>query len=442
MGHSRPHELCPHRLSVESKQKRQVFDMRVLASAGAPAVKTNSQSLQERLAATRNLSLALASRLSDEDQVVQPMDDASPTKWHLGHTTWFFELFVLEPHLDGYERFDDRFHYCFNSYYEAAGPRHPRPKRGLLTRPSSEEVRSYRSHVDAGLGRLFDHTGSVSDRVAELLEIGINHEQQHQELILTDILNLFAQNPLRPAFCEDATPSGPREANEVRSGSARWPAFPGGIRTIGHDGDGFAYDNEGPQHSVLLRPFRLASQLVTNAEWLAFMEDGGYATPGLWLSDGWATVQQRTWDAPGYWERAADGGWQRMTLHGMEDVDPAEPVLHVSYYEADAFARWAGKRLPTEFEWEFAASTADAGHLSQLYSHAWQWTQSAYAAYPGYRPAEGAIGEYNGKFMCNQFVLRGASLATSPGHSRPTYRNFFPPDARWQFTGLRLAEDA
>jgi len=416
--------------------------MRVLASTAAPAVSTHSQTLQERLVATRNLSLELASRLSDEDQVVQSMDDASPTKWHLGHTTWFFELFVLEAHLDGYERFDDRLHYCFNSYYEAAGPRHPRPQRGLLTRPSSQEVRAYRHHIDAELDRLFEDPGGITDRVAELLEIGIHHEQQHQELILTDILSLFAQNPLRPAYFEDAAPAAPQAAAELRSDSARWPSFAGGIRTIGHNGDGFAYDNEGPQHSVLLRPFRLASQLVTNDAWLAFMEDGGYATPGLWLSDGWATVQQRGWDAPGYWERASGGGWRRMTLYGMADVAPAEPVLHVSYYEADAFARWAGKRLPTEFEWEFAAGIADAGHLGQLYSHAWQWTQSAYAAYPGYWPAEGAIGEYNGKFMCNQFVLRGASVATSPGHTRPTYRNFFPPDARWQFTGLRLAEDA
>lgn len=397
--------------------------------------------LGRRLIETREHSTRLAACLSDEDQVVQAMDDASPTKWHLAHTTWFFELFVLEPNLPGYRRYDDRFHYCFNSYYEAAGPRHPRPHRGLLTRPSGDEVRSYRQHVDEGLRQFVAGEESISDELAALLELGINHEQQHQELILTDILALFAQNPLRPAY-SDMPPAPPVSRRKWRpSKSNGGPVFPGGIRSIGHQGPGFAYDNEGPRHDVLLRRFRLAQRLVTNGEWLAFIEDGGYGRPGHWLSDGWATVNARGWQAPGYWERI-DGAWYQMSLGGLLPVDPAAPVSHVSYYEADAFARWAGKRLPTEFEWEFAAGTAADAGLRDLFGAVWQWTQSAYAAYPGYAPAEGAIGEYNGKFMCNQFVLRGSSFATPEGHSRLTYRNFFPPDARWQFTGLRLAEDA
>ncbi|MCB1509691.1 MAG: ergothioneine biosynthesis protein EgtB [Hyphomicrobiaceae bacterium] len=397
--------------------------------------------LSRRLMATREHSTALAAPLSDEDQVVQAMDDASPTKWHLGHTTWFFELFVLEPHLPGYRRFDDRFHYCFNSYYEAAGARHPRPLRGLLTRPSAEEVRAYRRHVDEGLRELVGPDTPVSEQVASLIELGINHEQQHQELILTDILALFARSPLRPSY-SSAPPALPKRGRRWKPAkSSGDPVFPGGIRSIGHDDPSFAYDNEGPRHEVLLRPFRLAQRLVTNGEWLAFMADGGYERFGHWLSDGWATVGARGWQAPGYWQQV-DGEWHQMTLAGLVPVDPEAPVAHVSYYEADAFARWAGKRLPTEFEWEFAAgSAADAG-LRDMFGAVWQWTQSAYAAYPGYAPVEGAIGEYNGKFMCNQFVLRGSSFATSDGHSRLTYRNFFPPDARWQFTGLRLAEDA
>ena len=323
-----------------------------------------------------------------------------------------------------------------------AGPRHPRPKRGLLTRPSSEDVRAYRAHVDAGLERLLGGGDRATEEVAALVELGINHEQQHQELILTDILSLFARSPLRPAYhasC-DAKPKQTDTAVSKDTG-ASWPGFPGGIRTIGHNGNGFFYDNEGPEHSVLLRPFRLAPHLTTNADWLAFIDDGGYETAGLWLSDGWATVQASGWRAPEYWEQSAEGDWRCMTLDGLVPIARQEPVRHVSYYEADAFARWAGKRLPTEFEWEFAAGSGDGGRLKQLFGHAWQWTQSAYAAYPGYRPAAGAIGEYNGKFMCNQFVLRGSSFATPAGHSRLTYRNFFPPGARWQFTGIRLAED-
>jgi ergothioneine biosynthesis protein EgtB len=409
----------------------------MLRPAVTQAATTHTQPLREWLFETRRHSLALAAPLSDEDQTVQAMDDASPTKWHLAHTTWFFERFVLEAHLDGYRRYDDAFHYCFNSYYEAAGPRHPRPKRGLLTRPSAREVRAYRDHVDAGLQKL-----TATDLAAEparLIEIGINHEQQHQELILTDILNLFSRNPLRPAYCEQS-PTAP--AGVPRASAMEWVAFPGGIRTIGHDGVGFAFDNEGPQHSVLLRPFRLAANLVTNADWRAFIEDGGYRQPEYWLSDGWAAINARNWEAPGYWELDGGEGWRQMTLGGLLAVDAAAPVTHLSYYEADAYARWAGKRLPTEFEWEFAAGSADGQRLNQLFAGVWQWTQSAYASYPGYRPEAGAIGEYNGKFMCSQFVLRGSSFATPASHSRLTYRNFFPADARWQFTGLRLAEDA
>jgi ergothioneine biosynthesis protein EgtB len=411
----------------------------MLSPAATQAAPPHTQSVSSRLAETRKHTLALAAPLSDEDQTVQAMDDASPTKWHLAHTTWFFERFVLEPHLDGYRRHDDAFHYCFKSYYEAAGPRHPRPKRGLLTRPSAAEVRAYRAHVDAGLNDLADRIADNSGEPARLIEIGINHEQQHQELILTDILSLFALNPLRPAYSKEHQIAW---SERGQAAAAEWIAFPGGIRTIGHDGDGFAYDNEGPQHSVLLRPFRLSSDLVTNADWLAFIDDGGYQKPEFWLSDGWAKIKASGWQAPGYWETDEAGDWRQMTLGGLLPVDETAPVTHLSYYEADAFARWSGKRLPTEFEWEFAAGSNDGQRLRQLFGHAWQWTQSAYASYPGYAPEAGAIGEYNGKFMCNQFVLRGSSCATPTGHSRLTYRNFFPAEARWQFTGLRLAEDA
>lgn len=402
-------------------------------SQSAPAI-----DLKETVMATRKYSERLAEPLTDEDKVVQAMDDASPTKWHLAHTTWFFEAFVLEPNLPGYVRSSNEFHYCFNSYYENAGPRHPRPKRGLLTRPSCSQVMDYRNHVDEALEQLFEYLGTrMPSELFGLLELGINHEQQHQELILTDILSVFAQNPLRPAYKEDYFKSRGQPSG---GGKRRWIGHPGGIRQIGTDGPNFHYDNEGPSHPVLLRPFQLASDLVTNGEWLAFMSDGGYETATLWLSDGWAKVQLSGWSAPGYWERI-DGEWRQMTLAGLTEIDPNAPVSNVSYYEADAFARWCGKRLPTEFEWEVALSGFQDKFLS-AFGELWQWTSSAYSAYPGYKPVEGAIGEYNGKFMCSQYVLRGASHATSPGHSRLTYRNFFYPDARWQFTGLRLAEDA
>jgi ergothioneine biosynthesis protein EgtB len=410
-------------------------------------------SLAKRLVATRLLSLELARPLSDEDQVVQANDDASPTKWHLAHTTWFFEAFLLKAFLPGYRLFDESFEYCFNSYYESVGPRQPRARRGLLTRPSAGEVRAYRDYVDEALARLF-RNGDVPARALELIELGINHEQQHQELLLTDILSLFSAEPLKPAYRR----AGPGVAVSDAIPLDFVP-FPGGIFEVGHDGQGFAYDNEAPRHEELIRPFKLANRCVTNAEWIAFIQDGGYATPTLWLADGWAAVKAEGWSAPLYWEEA-DGGYMQMSLLGFRPVDPAAPVCHVSFYEADAFARWAGYRLPTEFEWEVAAANlpvagrmlgdshlrplaAGAGHgLRQMFGDVWEWTASAYLPYPGFKAAPGAVGEYNGKFMCNQFVLRGGSCATPEGHIRKTYRNFFYPHQRWQFMGLRLAADA
>jgi ergothioneine biosynthesis protein EgtB len=411
---------------------------------------------QKRLFGTRRLSLELAAPLSAEDMTVQAMDDASPTKWHLAHVTWFFETFVLAKHLPGYRTFDPAFNYCFNSYYESQGPRQPRPRRGVLTRPSAEQVLAYRGHVDEALDKLLARGVAPSSEITRLIEIGINHEQQHQELLLTDILALFAANPLRPAYRrKQQTTHEAADAEPVR-----WVEFAGGIRQAGHDGRGFAWDNEGPRHDVLIHPFRLAHRFVTNGEWLDFMGDGGYRAAELWLSDGWATVNREGWHAPLYWEER-DGEWLAMSLEGLQPVDRASPVAHVSYFEADAFARWAGHRLPTEFEWEVAAqdlpvagnmlarkrmrpmpaeAEADAG-LAQMFGDAWQWTQSAYLPYPGYRPPEGALGEYNGKFMVSQQVLRGASCATPEGHSRATYRNFFYPHQRWQFMGLRLASE-
>jgi ergothioneine biosynthesis protein EgtB len=415
--------------------------------------RTPAQSLYDRLIATRRLSAELTRPLSDEDQVVQANDDASPAKWHLAHTTWFFEAFVLKPFLEVYPLFDERFEYCFNSYYESVGPRHPRPKRGLLTRPSADEVRAYREHVDAALERLF--AINLQPRAAELIELGINHEQQHQELLLTDILSLFAGEPLKPAY----TRAHPGVA-VAEPPPLDWVSFDGGIYAVGYDGEGFAYDNEGPRHDELMRPFKLANRCVTNAEWIAFIEAGGYRTATLWLADGWATVKAQGWTSPLYWEEA-DGGFMQMSLVGFRPLDPAAPVSHVSYYEADAFARFAGYRLPSEFEWEVAADevpvkgrTLGAGHLrpvrvetrgaglKQMYGDVWEWTRSAYLPYPGFHAAPGAVGEYNGKFMCNQFVLRGGSCATPEGHIRKTYRNFFYPHQRWQFMGLRLASDA
>jgi ergothioneine biosynthesis protein EgtB len=382
--------------------------------------------------AVRSETERRAAPLSPEDQLVQSMQDASPTKWHRAHTTWFFEQFLLKPHDAQYHLFDERFAYLFNSYYVSVGPRHARPQRGLVTRPSVQEVADYRAHVDASVARLIE-TGDQArlGKIVPVVEMGLHHEQQHQELILTDILHAFAQNPTHPAY--DDTWQTPHS----QSNSSGFAEVASGIYTIGHDGEGFFFDNEGPQHQVFLRPSRVARNLVTNAEWLDFMADGGYATPTLWLSDGWATVEAEGWNAPGYW-RLSDGVWFVMTLAGLREVDPSAPACHVSYYEADAFARWAGKRLPTEAEWEI---TARNGALADAFGSVWQWTASTYAPYPGYRPLAGTLGEYNGKFMVNQIVLRGSSLATPADHARYSYRNFFPPQARWQFSGLRLADD-
>ncbi|TCT07759.1 ergothioneine biosynthesis protein EgtB [Aquabacter spiritensis] len=411
--------------------------------------------LVARFRTVRAHSEELARPLGAEDQTVQSMPDCSPTKWHLAHVSWFFETFLLVPHLAGYEVQHPQFAYLFNSYYEAAGARHPRFERGLVTRPGVAEVAAYRSHVTQSMEHLFDVADAdLWPTIAPLLDIGNHHEQQHQELILMDILNLFSRNPLRPAYA-------PYRAGLARAaGEARFFDYPGGIVDIGHDGAGFAYDNESPRHQALLRPFRIASRPVSNGEWMDFIGDGGYRRPDLWLADGWARVKSGEFVAPLYWEETGQG-WEAMTLSGQHAVDREAPVCHVSYYEADAFARWAGKRLPTEAEWEVAArdlpvagNFAGSGYLrpvaggsapdrpGQMYGDVWEWTQSPYSPYPGYRAAPGAIGEYNGKFMASQFVLRGGCCATPDGHVRATYRNFFYPHQRWPFAGLRLAEDA
>lgn len=372
-----------------------------------------------------------AAPLSPEDQVVQSMPDASPTKWHRAHTTWFFEQFVLAPHVASYRVYDPRFAFLFNSYYVAAGPRHARPKRGLVTRPDVADVARYRAHVDAAVADLLvNSTPEVFAALAPLVEIGLHHEQQHQELMLTDILHAFSENPAAPIYDPDW--HWPRRS--VRRDD--WCELPEGVDKVGHQAQGFCFDNETPAHRVLVGPVRLDRNLVTNGEWLAFMRDGGYARPELWLSDGWATAAAECWSAPGNW-REIDGNWYLFTFSGLSPIDEELPVAHISYYEADAYARWAGKHLPSEFEWEVAAR---GDGLEDAFGVVWQWTRSAYAPYPAYRPATGALGEYNGKFMVNQMVLRGSSVATPPGHARVSYRNFFYPAARWQFTGLRLAE--
>ncbi len=357
------------------------------------------------------------------------MPDASPTKWHRAHVTWFFEQFLLRPLSPDYEPFDERFAYLFNSYYVAAGPRQARPQRGMISRPGAIEVTHYRAHVDAAVDALIRSVKNLEPLIP-IIEIGLNHEQQHQELLLTDILHAFSLNETHPAY----DPKWRWPCDEGGQADIRVPV--GGIHTVGYTGGSFCFDNEQPAHEVLLRPVGLANRLVTNGEWLEFMADGGYATPTIWLSDGWATVEAQHWEAPGYW-RKIDGAWFAMTLGGLRPIDPALPVCHVSYYEADAFARWAGRVLPTEYEWEVAAS---GNLLADAFGIAWQWTRSAYAPYSGYKAAGGALGEYNGKFMINQMVLRGSSLATPVQHSRVTYRNFFYPAARWQFSGLRVAE--
>ncbi len=400
----------------------------------------------------RALSEALVRPLSDADATIQSMDDASPAKWHLAHTTWFFETFVLRDHVPGYRPFDERFAFLFNSYYEAEGPRHARPRRGMLARPALAEVLAYRAHVDDAMGAAWS---GLAAAVLDIVTLGLNHEQQHQELLLTDILHAFAQNPLQPAMW-----STPSAMPAPMPGPVRWIEGRSGQVEIGHDGEGFAFDCEGPRHAVLLSPHALASRPVTNEEWIEFIEDGGYADPRHWLSDGWAWVRAEGVEAPLYWRRG-ESGWTRFGHDGRHPVNPAAPVTHVSLYEADAYASWAGVRLPTEAEWDSAAQGLDPDGgiqldearcprpracesregLAQMFGDVWEWTGSAYRPYPGFRPVEGAIGEYNGKFMSGQFVLRGGSCATPRGHMRASYRNFFYPHQRWQFTGVRLAKD-
>jgi ergothioneine biosynthesis protein EgtB len=405
------------------------------ATSAAPASKdlrvTSRIFWREAFRAVRAETERRTAPLSAEDQMVQSMPDASPAKWHRAHSTWFFEQFLLSAHLPGYRVFDERFAYLFNSYYVAAGPRHPRPRRGLLTRPDCGEVAAYRAHVDEAVEHLLASVeNSELARILRILEIGLHHEQQHQELLLTDILDAFAGNPISPVYDADW------QAPQARASANEFVELPSGIHSVGFVGDGYCFDNELPAHRIFLRPARIGRSLVSNAQWLEFMADGGYATPSLWLSDGWAVIEAEAWSAPGYW-RKVDGAWLSMTLGGLKPIDPHSPVAHVSYYEADAFARWAGKDLPTEQEWEIAAR---ANLLDDAFGVVWQWTRSAYLPYPGYHAAPGALGEYNGKFMINQMVLRGSSHATSAGHARASYRNFFYPHARWQFSGLRLVD--
>jgi ergothioneine biosynthesis protein EgtB len=402
--------------------------------------------VRERYREIRNTTLQLTRPFSAEDLMLQSMPDASPAKWHMAHTTWFFETFILSAHVPGYKPLDSRHKQLFNSYYKQLGSHPYRGTRGLMSRPSLDEIRAYRAHVDEAMLR---HLEVADDRTAGLIEVGLNHEQQHQELILTDIKHALWSMPLRPERVQQ-----PRAISN--SVPLEWIGFEGGIREIGYAGSGFAFDNESPRHQVLLTPFRLASRLTTNAEYLEFVHDGGYRRAELWLSDGWDTVCAHGWNSPLYWEEQ-DGNWFEFTFAGMRELDPAAPVCHVSYYEADAFAHWSKARLPREEEWETAAAqstskgtllesgklhpqSASGTGLQQMFGDVWEWTASAYLAYPGFEPAAGAIGEYNGKFMCNQFVLRGGSCATPASHIRASYRNFFPPHARWQFMGIRLAK--
>lgn len=426
------------------------------ASQAAPTRQEDARVFRaDNYLAVRQRSEELCAPLAAEDYVIQTAPEASPAKWHLAHVTWFFETFLLREYLAGYRDFHPQFGYLFNSYYEQVGQFHPRPQRGFLSRPTVEEIHRYRAHVDEAMLKLVRGArDAVWPEIEKRLEIGLNHEQQHQELLLTDLkLNLYA-NPLRPAYREDlpATPGG-------AAPDLGWQSFPGGVYETGARGDGFAYDNETPRHRTYVDPFRLATRLVTNGEYLDFIADDGYANPALWLADGWATLKRLGWTGPLYWERV-DGAWQQFTLGGPRPLDPEQPLCHVSYYEAEAYATWAGKRLPTEAEWEIAATglpvrgnLRDAGHfhpivapagegLLQMFGDVWEHTGSAYLPYPGFRTAPGALGEYNGKFMCSQMVLRGGSCVTPADHIRASYRNFFYPHERWQFQGIRLADGA
>lgn len=415
----------------------------------------DAEALSRHYQAVRQASAQLCEPLVAEDYMLQSMPDASPTRWHLAHTTWFFETFILLPYLAGYRAYHPQFAYLFNSYYNAAGPRWPRPQRGMLSRPTVAEIFDYRHAVDEQMLKLLrQQPASLPENLASTLTLGCHHEQQHQELMLTDLKHAWAINPLGPVYRPSADTSAPGAA-------AEWLPFAEQLSWIGHQGGGFAYDNETPRHRTFVPAFQIASRLVRNRDFLAFIADDGYQRPELWLSEGWNTCQLNHWSAPLYWAQR-DEAWMSFTLSGWQPLMLDGPVCHVSYFEADAFARWAGARLLTEAEWEMAAASVplaghfvEAGHfhpalapaagdhgpIYQLYGDLWQWTASAYSAYPGFRAAAGALGEYNGKFMCNQFVLRGASCATPRSHARLTYRNFFPPDARWQFTGIRLAKE-
>ncbi|WP_066255365.1 ergothioneine biosynthesis protein EgtB [Hydrogenophaga flava] len=434
---------------------------------------TPLSALQRRFHAVRDQTLALAAPLSEADCQVQSMPDASPTKWHLAHTTWFFETFILERAEPGFQPFEPAYRVLFNSYYQGVGDQHPRPQRGLITRPGMAEVRAYRAQVDARIARLFAQ--GLAPELATLVELGLQHEQQHQELLLTDIKHLLSCNPTDPVY------HPPRPPGPVAPQPLRWCAFEGGVGEIGYGGEGFAFDNESPRHAVLLRPFALANRLVTQGEWRAFMDDGGYSDPRWWMAAGWDWLRAQRINAPLYWQKNEEAGgdpeqhgsWTSFTLHGRVPIDPHAPVVHISWFEADAYARWSAAqqsapvRLPTEAEWEHAArrlggrwagggNFQDSGALhpvplarsadnepglQQMGGDVWEWTASAYLPYPGYRPWAGAVGEYNGKFMINQMVLRGGSCATPRDHIRASYRNFFPTEARWQFSGLRLAQD-
>jgi ergothioneine biosynthesis protein EgtB len=427
---------------------------RVVASPGSASPR-DATTLERRFAQVRAMTLDLAAPLSAEDAAIQSMPDASPAKWHIAHTTWFFETFILEARDPKRRPFDPAYRVLFNSYYQAVGARHPRPERGMLSRPALADVLRYRDAIDAELRELLSR-GALGPEALALVELGLHHEQQHQELLLTDVKHLLSRNPLRPVYRK----SWP--LTRVHPNPAEWIGVEGGKREIGHGDDTFHFDNESPRHAVWLEDFQIASRPVTHGDYLRFVQDGGYRRPELWLSLGWDTVTQRGWQAPLYWEEI-DGQWHTFTLHGMAPIEENTPVCHVSFFEADAYARWAGARLPTEAEWEVVAQDAaiegnflesgalhplaarepaERGVPAQLFGDAWEWTRSDYAPYPGFRIAEGAVGEYNGKFMSNQYVLRGGSCVTPASHIRASYRNFFPAEARWQFSGVRLARDA